>query len=99
MFTTDEPQQQADGPPPPYRAGGEQPADDGPAGQDVGAQHLIGWVDHPADVADEVTAQRLALGGGQVLPLEPVLVTLLLPKTYLTVWGQRGRVRGQGSQS
>lgn len=88
MFTTNEPQQQADRPPPPYRAGGEQPADDGPAWQNVGAQHLIGWVDHPADVTDEVTAQRLALSGGQVLSLEPVLITLLLPKTYLTMLGQ-----------
>lgn len=89
MFSTDQPQQQADGPPPPYRAGGEQPADDGPAWQDVGAQHLIGWVDHPADVTDQVTAQRLALGGGQVLSLEPVLITLLLPKAYLSALWQR----------
>lgn len=42
---------------PSYRAGGEQPANDGPAGQDVGAQHLIGRVHHAADVADEVATQ------------------------------------------
>lgn len=42
---------------PSYRAGGEQPANDGPAGQDVRAQHLIGWVHHSTDVADEVAAQ------------------------------------------
>lgn len=40
-----------------YRACGEQPANDGPAGQDVGAQHLIGRVHHAADVANEVAAQ------------------------------------------
>lgn len=71
------------GPPPPYRTGSEQPADNGPARQDVRAKHLIGWMDHPTDVTDEVTAQRLALSRGQVLSLEPVLVTLLLPKPYL----------------
>lgn len=76
--------QRPSGAPPPYRTGGEQPADDGPAWQDVRAKHLIGWMDHPADVADEVTAQRLALSGGQVLSLEPVLITLLLPKPNLT---------------
>lgn len=72
------------GAPPPYRTGSEQPADNGPAWQDVRAKHLIGGMDHPTDVADKVTAQRLALSRGQVLPLEPVLVTLLLPKPYLT---------------
>lgn len=41
-------------------------------------------MDHPTDVTDEVTAQRLALSSGQVLSLEPVLITLLLPKPYLT---------------
>lgn len=81
--------------PPPYRAGGEQPANDGPARQDVGAQHLVGWMDHAADVADEVAAQRLALGRGQVLSLEPVLVPLLLPETDLSGSGQRSGVRGQ----
>lgn len=79
--------------PPPYRAGGEQPADNGPAWQDVRAQHLVGWMDHATDVTDEVAAQRLALSGGQVLSLEPVLVALLLPKAYLAVAGQRRRVR------
>lgn len=66
-----------------YRAGGEQPPDDGPARQDVGAEHLVGWVHHPTDVTDEVAAQGLAVRGGQVLPLEPVLVPLLLPEPHL----------------
>lgn len=64
-------------------AGGEQPADDGPARQNVRAEHLVGWVDYATDVADEVAAQRLAVWGGQVLPLEPVLVPLLLPEPHL----------------
>lgn len=66
-----------------YRAGGEQPANDGPAREDVRAEHLVGWMDHSTDVADEVTAQGLAVWGGQVLPLEPVLVPLLLAKPDL----------------
>lgn len=66
-----------------HRAGGEQPADDGPARQDVGAEHLVGWMHHAADVTDEVAAQGLAVRGGQVLPLEPVLVALLLPEPHL----------------
>lgn len=74
----------------PYRAGGEQPANDSPAGQDVRAQHLIGWVHHAADVANQVAAQRLALCRGQVLSLEPVLVSLLLAKTHLQ--GERDRI-------
>lgn len=66
-----------------HRAGGEQPPDDGPARQDVGAEHLVGRVHHAADVTDEVAAQGLAVRGGQVLPLEPVLVPLLLPEPHL----------------
>lgn len=40
-------------------------------------------MDDPTDVANEVTAQRLAVWGGQVLALEPVLVSLLLTKAHL----------------
>lgn len=76
---------------PAHRARGEQPADDGPAREDVGAQHLVGWVHHAADVPDEVAAQGLAVRGGQVLPLEPVLVPLLLPKPHLKA---KGRCKG-----
>lgn len=66
-----------------HRAGGEQPPNDGPAREDVGAEHLVGGVDHATDVAYEVAAQGLAVGGGQVLPLKPVLVPLLLAEPHL----------------
>lgn len=69
--------------PPMYRAGGQQPANDRPAWQDVRAQDLIGRMDHSTDVADQVAAQGLALCCGQVLSLKPVLIPLLLPKTHL----------------
>lgn len=69
--------------PAPHRARGQQPADDGPPGQDVRTQHFIGRVDDPTDVANEVTAQRLAVWGRQVLALEPILVPLLLTKAHL----------------
>lgn len=66
-----------------HRARCQQPTNDGPSGQDVRAEHLIRRVDNPTDVANEVAAQRLAVGGGQVLALEPVLVSLLLTKPHL----------------
>lgn len=84
-----------------HRAGGEQPPNDGPAWEDVGAEHLIGGVDHATDVAYEVTAQGLAVRGGQVLPLKPVLVPLLLAEpdlkgkgktqVLLKPWGKAAR--------
>lgn len=43
---------------------------------------------HAADVTDEVAAQGLAVGGGQVQPLEPVLVPLLLPEPHLKGEGE-----------
>ncbi len=40
-------------------------------------------MNHTAYVAYEVTAQRLAFSGGQILPLKPVLIALLLAKPNL----------------
>lgn len=80
-----------------HRAGGEQPPDDGPAREDVGAEHLVGGVDHAADVAYEVAAQGLAVGGGQILPLKPVLVPLLLAEPHLEGKGEpRVLLRARG---
>lgn len=73
--------------PSPHRARCQEPADDGPSGQDIGTQHFIGRVDDPTDVANEVTAQRLTVWGGQVLALEPILVTLLLTEPHLEEGG------------
>lgn len=82
-----------------YRAGGEKPANYGPAGEDVGTQHLVGRVDHSANVANEVAAQGLAVWGGQILSLEPVLVALLLAKAHLGKgrgsWVGEQRYRGR----
>lgn len=80
-----------------HRAGGEQPPDDGPAREDVGAEHLVGGVDHAADVAYEVAAQGLAVRGGQILPLKPVLVPLLLAEPHLEGKGEpRFLLRARG---
>lgn len=49
-------------------------------------------MDHTADVANEVTPQRLTLSGGQVLSLEPVLVPLLLSETHLSTGRNRSLV-------
>lgn len=48
-------------------------------------------MNHPTDVADEVTAQRLTVGGRQVLPLEPILVSLLLAESHLGEGGEIGK--------
>lgn len=40
-------------------------------------------MDHAHYETDDVAAQALALGGGEVLALEPVLVPLVVPETDL----------------
>lgn len=66
-----------------YRAGCQKPANNSPARQNIRAQHFIGWMNHATYITNEVTAQWLALSCGQILPLKPVLVTLLLTKPNL----------------
>jgi hypothetical protein len=47
----------------PYRACCQEPANDGPPGQDIRTQHFVRGVDYPTDVSNEVTAQRLTVRG------------------------------------
>ena len=48
-------------------AGCEEPANDSPTRDDVRTQHFVGGVDDSTDVANEITAQGLALWGRQIL--------------------------------
>ena len=43
--------------------------------------HLNILLGDAANIADQITSQRLTLGRGQVAPLEPFLMTLLLPES------------------
>lgn len=45
------------------RACCQEPANDGPPGQDIRTQHFVRGVDYPTDVSNEVTAQRLTVRG------------------------------------
>lgn len=50
-----------------YSARCQQPADDGPARNDVRAQQVVRRVEDSTDISYQVAAQRLALWCGQVL--------------------------------
>jgi len=58
-------------------------ANDSPARDDVGAEELIGGMDDADNEADEVAAEALGLQGGEVGPLEPLLVPLVRPEPDL----------------
>ena len=64
-------------------ASGQEPPDHGPPRDNVGTEQFVGRVNDADDEAYEVAPQRLGLGGGEVLLLEPVLITLMRSKPYL----------------
>lgn len=66
-----------------HRARCQQPANDRPAGNNVRAELFVRRVNDSADVADEVTPQRLTFCCGEILTLEPLLVVPLTTKLYL----------------
>ena len=61
----------------------EEPSDDGPARDDVGAEELVGRVDDADDEPDEVATKWLRFGCREVLSLEPVLVAFVGPESHL----------------
>lgn len=66
------------------RASGEEPSDNGPSWNNVGAEELICRVYDTDDEPYEIAAQRLRFRGRQVLPLKPILVSLVVAESHLT---------------